>query len=86
MYRILCMNQSNAIPELFREFDKETDNGKNMDDINKLLDKACGEIIRAFNKKNVQQLQYDRSALMIPNTNKKHNYNEFELVTWLIIR
>lgn len=86
MYRILCINQSEAIPELFKQFDEETADGLNMSKINSLLESACSEIIRAFKKKSIQQLQSDRGALLIPESKQAKDYSGFELVTWLIIR
>jgi hypothetical protein len=86
MFRLLCVNKKEAIPELFQMFDEETKHGKDMGRINELLESACGEIVRAFKKKNIQQLQSGRGAILIPESKQPKDCSGFELVTWLIIK
>jgi hypothetical protein len=51
-----------------------------------LLKRAVVEIKRAFMKRGMQKLASDRSALIIPKTKQIHDMDNFELVTWLIVR
>jgi len=51
-----------------------------------LLEKAVHEIVQIFKKKGAQKLTSDRGALLIPKTKQLNEMNDFELVTWLIVR
>jgi len=51
-----------------------------------LLQKAIDEIIRVFKKRSAQKLTTDRGALLIPKSKQLNDMNNFELVTWLVIK
>ena len=51
-----------------------------------LLKKAVDEISRVFKKRNNQKLTMDRGAMLIPQSKQIHETNNFELITWLVIK
>ena len=51
-----------------------------------LLKKAVDEIIRVFKKRITQKVISDRSGLIIPQSKQINEVNNFELVTWLVIK
>lgn len=51
-----------------------------------LLKQAVDEISRVFKKRNNQKLTMDRGALLIPQAKQVSEMNNFELVTWLVIK
>ena len=86
IYRLLCQNQRQPYEELCDLFNMETSNGANMDKYSDLLGKAVGEIVRVFRKKGNAKLTSDRGAIMIPKSKQINELDDFELVTWLIVR
>lgn len=85
IYRILCSGQSQAIEALCNIFDEETHNGKEMSAYSKLLNKAVNSIVETFKKKAGASL-FTKDGV-IPDINKQLKDSEnFELVTWLIIK
>jgi len=86
IYRLLCQNQKAPYDKLCELFNQETNNGENMNNYTELLEKAVHEIVQIFKKKGAQKLTSDRGALLIPKTKQLNKMNDFELVTWLIVR
>ncbi len=86
IYRLLCQNQKAPYEKLCELFNQETNNGENMNNYTELLEKAVHEIVQIFKKKGAQKLTSDRGALLIPKTKQLNEMNDFELVTWLIVR
>ena len=85
IYRILCHDQSQPIEDLCNIFDEETHNGKEMSAYTELLDKAVNSIVGTFKKKAGASL-FAKDGI-IPDINKQLNDSDnFELVTWLIIK
>jgi len=83
---LLCQNQKAPYEKLCELFNQETNNGENMNNYTELLEKAVHEIVQIFKKKGAQKLTSDRGALLIPKTKQLNEMNDFELVTWLIVR
>ena len=54
--------------------------------IYELLKKAISEIKTVFKRKMNKRLTNNRNAVLIPKTKKTISGEEFELITWLIIR
>lgn len=86
VYRLLCQGRTEPCRILCDKFNEETDNGNDMSKYEDLLRKAAAEIKRAFEKREIKKLISDRSSLIIPKEKRIHDMDNFELVTWLIIR
>jgi ERCC4-related helicase len=86
IYRLLCQGRKEPFEDLCAMFNSETNQGKDMDKYTELLRQAIGEICRVFKKRSAQKLTTDRGALLIPKSKQINDMNNFELVTWLIIR
>jgi hypothetical protein len=57
-----------------------------MQKYSELLERAVNEISQIFKKRSAQKLTTDRSAVLIPKSKQISEMNNFELVTWLIIK
>ena len=57
-----------------------------MEKYTSLLEKAVKEIVQIFKKKGSRSLTSDRGALLIPKTKQLNEMEDFELVTWLIVK
>jgi len=86
IYRLMCQGRKAPYEKLCEIFNTETNNGEKMDGYTVLLKKAVDEIIRIFKKRGNQRLTSDRSALLIPVSKQLNEMENFELVTWLIVR
>lgn len=86
VYRLLCQNQHAPYDKLCELFNKETNNGQNMHRYTELLKKSVDEIVHVFKKKGNQKLISDRGALLIPKIKQLNEMEDFELITWLIVR
>lgn len=86
IFRLLCQNQKQPYEKLCDLFDQETNNGMKMDKYSDLLSKAAKEIAHIFKKKGNANLTSDRGAVLIPLANQINEMDDFELVTWLIVR
>jgi len=87
IYRLMCSGKSQAFEELCEIFNTETKQGEDMQKYSELLAKAIDEISRIFNKRSNQKITgNDRGALLIPKSKRINETNNFELVTWLIIK
>jgi superfamily II DNA or RNA helicase len=87
IYRLMCSGKVQPFEELCDLFNTETQNGENMDLYTELIKKAVSEISRVFNKRSSQKITgNDRGALLIPKSKRINETNNFELVTWLIIK
>ena len=84
--RLLCQNQKQPYEELCNLFNQETNNGMKMDKYSALLSKATKEIAHIFKKKGNAKLTSDRGAVLIPLAKQINEMDDFELVTWLIVR
>lgn len=84
---VMCSGKSQAFEELCEIFNTETKQGEDMQTYSELLAKAIDEISRIFNKRSNQIITgNDRGALLIPKSKRISETNNFELVTWLIIK
>ena len=86
IFRLLCQGKSSPYEKLCDLFNAETSNGENMDAYTELLKKAAAEIIHIFRKRSHLRLTSDRGALLIPTAKQMSELDNFELVTWLIIK
>jgi hypothetical protein len=87
IYRLMCAGKTQPFEELCDLFNTETTNGENMVQYTELIKKAISEISRVFNKRSSQKITgNDRGALLIPKSKRINETNNFELVTWLVIK
>lgn len=86
VYRLLCQGVTTPYNQLCDMFNEETDDGEKMDKYEELLKSAVSEITRIFKKRGAQKLTSDRSALIIPKTKQMYDMENFELITWLVVR
>jgi len=86
IYRLLCVGKEKAYEELCELFNQETDNGRKMNNYSELLEKAVNNIKNVLDKQNYQKITEQRNPLLIPQNKKINGINDFELVTWLIIK
>jgi superfamily II DNA or RNA helicase len=86
IYRLLCQGNQSPFEELCASFNDETCNGEQMEIYTKLLEKAVNEIVQIFKKKSITRLMTDRGAQLIPKTKQINEMEDFELITWLILR
>ncbi len=87
IYRLMCSGKAQPFEELCDLFNTETKQGEDMAQYTELLIKAIHEISRVFNKRSSQKITgNDRGALLIPKSKRINETNNFELVTWLVIK
>jgi len=86
IFRLLCQDKKAPYEKLCEIFNTETGNGERMDAYTELLKKATGEIIRVFKKRDTRRLTSDRGALIIPKARQLNEMDNFELITWLIVK
>lgn len=87
IYRLMCAGNNKSYEVLCDLFNEETQQGENMNQYTELLKQAIEEISRVFNKRSNQKIiGNDRGALLIPKSKRINEINNFELVTWLVIK
>ena len=86
VYRLLCSGENTPYDKLCELFNTETNNGSDMSKYTDLLEKAVAEIMTSFKKRSAMKLTNSRSAVLIKKDKQASNVNDFELVTWLIIK
>lgn len=84
--RNLCQGKRTAYHELCDVFNAETSQGKNMNKYSELIKKSVYEITRMFKRRVASKLTSDRGSLLIPKEKQVNNLNDFELITWLVIK
>jgi superfamily II DNA or RNA helicase len=84
--RLLCQGRKTPIDALCSLFNAETKNGDEMSKYSVLLKKAVDATVAAFKKKGNISLTGGRDALLIPEAKQASAADDFELVTWLIIK
>ncbi len=86
LFRTLTAGKSTAADTLENAFDRETKQGENMEEYDKLLDAALKSVTRTFRKAEIAGLGSDRGSTITIKPTKTSLVQEFTLVTWLIIR
>ena len=82
--RLLCRGKSEPIRSLCRQFNEETDDGRNMVEISELLSKAINSIIHLKEESDIDSLftEGGTSALM----SVVSGLNDFELICFLVVK
>ena len=86
IYRLMCSGRKEPYELLCAIFNDETNQGTNMKQYAVLLKSAVDEISRVFKKRSNQNLVSDRGALLVPKSKQISEMDNFELVTWLVIK
>ena len=86
IYRLMCRGRNEPFEGLCELFNTETRQGEDMGQYTELLSQAISQISTVFKKKSNQKLTTDRGALLIPKSKQVSDMNNFELVTWLVIK
>ena len=86
IYRRICAEKTVPYQHLCQLFDTETKDGTDMSRYSSLLDKALASIAASFRKRTASALQSGRGGLLVPTSQQPKEEDEFELVTWLVIR
>lgn len=86
IFRMLAAGNERAFEKLCDIFNGETDNGNEMKKYDELLEKAIIEITRTFKKRAVGALLSGRGGKLPAQTQQIKGAEDFELITWLIIK
>lgn len=86
IYRLMCQGKMEAYEELCIAFNKETRDGSEMDHFTVQLQKGVDEIIHVFHKRQNHKLTIDRAGLLFSIDKQLREIDDFELVTWMIIK
>ena len=80
----LCKGKTEPIPELYRQFNKETRDGKNMVVFSKLLGDAIASIIEVKEESDIDSFLGGGQMSFL--TNEIKGLDDFELICFLVVR
>ena len=84
LYKGLCVNNKEVLTELVKGFNKETKNASDMSKYTELLEKSVNDIKGIAEKKGIASLFGLGSSSVL--TNKVTGINDFELISFLVIK
>lgn len=82
--RFLCKGKTEPIPELYRQFNKETRDGRNMSEFSKLLGDAIASIIEVKEENDIDSFLGGGQMSFL--TNEIKGLDDFELICFLVVR
>jgi len=82
--RFLCKGKTEAIPELYRGFNTETRDGRNMIEFSKLLGQAIASVIEVKEESDIDSFLGGNQISFL--TNEIKGLNDFELICFLVVR
>lgn len=82
--RLLCKGEAEPIPEVYRPFNKETRDGKNMSQYSKLLGEAIASIIEVKEENDIDSFLGGGQVSFLSNEIK--GLDNFELICFLVVR
>lgn len=82
--RFLCKGKTEALPEQYRQFNKETRDGRNMADFSKLLGQAISSIIEVKEESDIDSFLGGGQVSFLANEIK--GLDDFELICFLVVR
>ena len=82
--RFLCKGKTEPIPELYRQFNKETRDGRNMSVFSKLLGDAISYIIKVKEESDIDSFLGGGQISFL--TNDIKGLDDFELICFLVVR
>ena len=86
IFQNLCRGQEEPYKQLCDLFDRETQDGKDMTAYNELLGKTVKSISKSFKKRVAAGLQSGRGFVVPDKKEQATDHDDFELITWLIIK
>ena len=86
MYQLLCCDRNQAYEQLCMLFDQQTNGGSDMKVYNDLLEQALEKISHTYQNRVIRNLMSDPSAVFPKNSEQINSNNDFDLVTWLVIK
>lgn len=82
--RFLCKGKTEPIPELYRSFNRETRDGRNMNQYSKLLGEAIASIIEVKDESDIDGFLGGGQVSFL--NNEIRGLDDFELICFLVIR
>ena len=82
--RFLCKGKTEPIPELYRQFNQETRDGRNMSALSKLLGEAISSIIEVKEESDIDSFLGGGQISFL--TNEIKGLDDFELICFLVVR
>ena len=82
--RFLCKGKTEPIPELYRQFNKETRDGRNMSEFSRLLGDAISSIIEVKEESDIDRFLGGGQISFL--TNEIKGLDDFELICFLVVR
>ncbi|MCC5612383.1 phospholipase D-like domain-containing protein [Nostoc sp. CHAB 5834] len=86
VFRLLCQDQTKAYETLCDLFSDETDKGNNMAGYSAMMKQAVEGVVTTFQKQANRQLVSGRGGVLIPAKERVTSTDNFDLITWLIIK
>jgi hypothetical protein len=86
IFRVLCAGKAVPYEAICNLFDRETCNGSDMKKYSGLLKAAVDSIIYTFQKRAIGHLQSGRGAILVDQSQQAKQVDDFELITWLVIK
>ena len=82
--RLLCKGKTEPIPEVYKQFNKETRDGKDMSKFSELLGEAIASIIEVKDESNIDSFLSGSQVSFLSNEIK--GLDDFELICFLVVR
>ena len=82
--RFLCKGKTEPIPELYKQFNKETRDGRNMTEFSKLLGDAIASIIEVKEESEIDSFLSGGQVSFLSNEIK--GLDDFELICFLVVK
>lgn len=82
--RHICRGKTEPVPELYREFNKQTRDGRNMKEISALLGKAISSIIEVKEKNDIDDFLNGSQISFLDD--KIKGLDDFELICFLVVK
>ncbi len=82
--RFLCKGKTEPIPEVYRQFNKETRDGKDMSKFSELLGEAIASIIEVKNESDIDSFLGGGQVSFLSNEIK--GLDDFELICFLVVK
>lgn len=82
--RFLCKGRTEPIPEVYKPFNKETHDGRNMSALSKLLGNAIASIIEVKEESDIDSFLGGGQMSFL--TNEIKGLDDFELICFLVVR
>ena len=82
--RLLCKGKTEPIPELYKQFYKETNDGRNMSEFSKLLGQAIASIIEVKEESDIDSFLSGGKMSFLSNIIK--GLDDFELICFIVVK